>query len=276
MKRYTLTIGQLTLTNPQDVYRQIHTTFTEHPQTDLFVFPEFAAQDQVSLGDIPYLQDNPEAQKTARQWLDLVPDYAEVKALSDQTGKAVLSGSLAQENRQLYSRAYYYDPQEHQLSSYDKCHVHWTETFLRPGDVIAPVQTRFGRIGILICYDMAFIEPARVLGIQGAEVLFALSAIPMDFHWRYHHHRMTGAAIFSQYYGIAANLGYSLKAPMGGYSGVYSPEGDLVTQIKGSDYGTLSAQIDLDLVATWREKEMIRPYRKPRLYSAITAPLNEE
>jgi predicted amidohydrolase len=87
---------------------------------------------------------------------------------------------------------------------------------------------------------------------------------------------MTGAAIFNQYYVIAANLGYTLKAPMGGYSGIYSPEGDLITQIKGTDFGYISANIDLSQVKLWREKEMIDPYRKPHLYEAITAPVNNQ
>jgi predicted amidohydrolase len=83
---------------------------------------------------------------------------------------------------------------------------------------------------------------------------------------------MTGAAIFNQYYVIAANLGYTLQAPMGGYSGIYSPEGDLIAQIKGTHSGAISAQIDLGQVRLWREKEKIGPYRKPKLYGAITDP----
>ena len=63
---------------------------------------------------------------------------------------------------------------------------------------------------------------------------------------------------------------------MGGYSGVYSPEGDLVTQIKGTDFGYISARIDLGHVRLWREKEMIGPYRKPDLYKAIVAPVRQE
>jgi predicted amidohydrolase len=122
---------------------------------------------------------------------------------------------------------------------------------------------------------MAFVEPTRVLGIQGTELLFALSAIPMHFHWKYPHYRMIGAAIFNQCYVIAANLGCTLKAQMSGYSGIYSPEGDLINQIKGTEFGYISANIDLGHVKLWREKEMINPYRKPHLYKMLTAPAIE-
>jgi predicted amidohydrolase len=271
MDRFTVTVGQLVLSNPEQVYGQIRTTLVEHPETELFVFPEFATQQGVDLDAVAYLRGNTEARQTAQKWLDLVPEFCRVQDLADELDKAVVVGCIAQDENQLYSRAYFYDPRKQQLVFYDKSHVHWTEGFLRPGSTIEPIQTRFGTIGMLICYDMAFVEPTRVLGLKGAELLLALSAIPLHFHHKYPHYRMTGAAIYSQYYVIAANLGYTLQAPMGGYSGVYSPEGDRIAQIDGADFGTVSAQVDLGHVKLWREQERIDPYRKPHLYEALTA-----
>jgi predicted amidohydrolase len=271
MNRYTVTVGQLVLSTPEQVYGQIRTTLIEHPETELFVFPEFATQQGVDLDAVAYLRGKPEARQTAQKWLDLVPEFASVQKLADELGRAVVVGCIAQDKDQLYSRACFYDPQREQLAFYDKSHVHWTEEFLRPGSTIEPIQTRFGKIGMLICYDMAFVEPTRVLGLKGAQLLCALSAIPLHFHHKYPHYRMTGAAIFNQYYVIAANLGYTLQAPMGGHSGIYSPEGDRLAQIPGTEFGTISARIDLDRVKLWREQERIDPYRKPHLYEAITA-----
>jgi predicted amidohydrolase len=274
MDEFTVTIGQLALAGAQAVYNQIHKTCTENPHTDLFVFPEFATQEGIDLHAVPYLQSDAEAQETARKWLGLAPDFSAVQSLSDGLNKAVLTGCLAQENGRLLSRAYFYDPQRGQLASYDKTHVHWTEGFLRPGTRIEPVHTRFGTIGLLICYDMAFAEATRVLGVQGTEVLFALSAVPLDFHWRYGHRRMIGAAVFSQYYVIAANLGYAPDAPMGGHSGIYGPEGDVVARIDGTGFADVSAKVDLRRVRHWREKERVNPYRQPHLYEALTAPMD--
>jgi predicted amidohydrolase len=273
MERYRVTVGQLVLSNSRDVYYQINRTFDENPGSDLFVFPEFATQDNIHIKAVDYLQGNPEAKAAALKWLNLVPMYSEVKALTERSGKAILIGSIAQEERQLFSRATYYDPQDQQVFIYDKTHVHWTEEFLRPGTEIEAEQTRFGKIGTLICYDLAFVEPTRVLGIKGAELLIVPAAIPADFHWRYPHYRMIGAAIFNQYYVLAAHLGHSDGAPMGGHSAIYSPEGDRIAHIDGADYGYISAEIDLRQVTAWREKEMISPYRKPHLYQPITEPV---
>jgi predicted amidohydrolase len=275
MDKYTVTVGQLVLTDPGQVYDQINKIMVDHPETDLFVFPEFATQSNINLNRVSYLQENRAARQTALKWLSLVPDYAKVKARAGELGKAVIIGSISQQEDRLFSRAVFYDPQRQQYECYDKSHVHWTEDFLRPGETIAPFNTRFGAIGLLICYDMAFVEPTRVLGIQGTQILFALSAIPEHFHWKYPHRRMIGAAIFNQYYVIASNLGHAPQAPMGGYSGIYSPEGDLVAQIEGRDFSAISASIDLDEVKRWREKEMIDPYREPHLYQVITAPVEK-
>ncbi len=274
MDIFSVTVAQLVLSGPQAVYDQINEAFVKHPDAELFVFPEFATQHNVNLETVAYLQESSDARRAAETWLDLVPDFPDVKALADQPGKAVLIGCIAQDDEQLFSRAIFYDPKHQQLAFYDKTHVHWNEDFLRGGGKMEPIETRFGTLGILMCYDMAFAEAPRVLGIQGAEILFTLSAIPIDFHWRYAHYRMIGAAIFNQYYVVAANLGYTPEAPMGGYSSIYSPEGDLIAQIEGADVGYMSADIDLGHVRRWREREIIYPHRKPSLYRVIAAPVS--
>ena len=43
---------------------------------------------------------------------------------------------------------------------------------ITPGDAFPTFETDFGRIGMMICWDVAFPEPARALAMQGAEVIF--------------------------------------------------------------------------------------------------------
>ena len=108
MERYTVTVGQLVLSNPEQVYHQIHTTMIENPQTELFVFPEFATQHAVDLDAVAYLRDTPAACETAQKWLGLVPEFSRVRTLADELEAAVVVGCIAQDRNQLYSRAYYY------------------------------------------------------------------------------------------------------------------------------------------------------------------------
>lgn len=62
---------------------------------------------------------------------------------------------------------------------YRKLHLWGTETALfTPGDARPPiVQTPFGRLGVLICYDLEFPELPRALALRGADVL----AVPANW-----------------------------------------------------------------------------------------------
>ncbi len=46
---------------------------------------------------------------------------------------------------------------------------------LNPGDEYPVFDLDFGRIGITICYDVCFPEPARILALSGAEIIFCPS-----------------------------------------------------------------------------------------------------
>jgi len=59
-------------------------------------------------------------------------------------------------------------------------HVHpgfWEKFYFTPGDLGYSVfETRYARIGVYICYDRHFPEGARILGLNGAEIVFNPSA----------------------------------------------------------------------------------------------------
>jgi len=71
------------------------------------------------------------------------------------------------------------------LGKYRKLHIpddlenHYSELYyFKPGDLGAPVfETKFGKIGILVCWDQWYPEPARELAKQGAEIIFYPTAI---------------------------------------------------------------------------------------------------
>ncbi len=50
--------------------------------------------------------------------------------------------------------------------------------FVEPGTEVRPFDTRFGRLGLLVCEDMWHSLPATVLALGGAELLVVVSASP--------------------------------------------------------------------------------------------------
>ena len=67
------------------------------------------------------------------------------------------------------------------LGRHDKVHLPPAERFAYvPGDRFEAFDTPVGRIGMLVCYDKLFPEAARALALDGAEVICAMAAWPVD------------------------------------------------------------------------------------------------
>src|SRR5450756_790872 len=81
-----------------------------------------------------------------------------------------------------YNTAAVYDADGTYLGKYRKSHIphtsgFWEKYFFKPGNMGYPVfQTRYAKVGVYICYDRHFPEGARVLGLNGAEIVFNPSA----------------------------------------------------------------------------------------------------
>ncbi|MCP4158116.1 MAG: acyltransferase, partial [bacterium] len=68
------------------------------------------------------------------------------------------------------------------LGKYRKKHIphttgFWEKFFFRHGNMGYPVfETKYGKVGVYICYDRHFPEGARILGLKGAEIVYNPSA----------------------------------------------------------------------------------------------------
>jgi len=73
----------------------------------------------------------------------------------------------------VYNTAVLFDREGHITSTYRKTHLPPNELWqVKEGDALDVFETDFGKIGMLICYDMFFPEPARILSLLGAEIIF--------------------------------------------------------------------------------------------------------
>lgn len=69
------------------------------------------------------------------------------------------------------------------LGRYRKMHIpddplYYEKFYFTPGDLgFQSFQTRFGRIGVLICWDQWYPEAARLTALRGAEIIFYPTAI---------------------------------------------------------------------------------------------------
>ena len=129
------------------------------------------------------------AEQQAR-WYELtepVPDGPTVEhmqKLAKKYGMAMVVPVFEREMTGLYyNTAAVIDADGTYLGKYRKHHIpqvapgFWEKFYFTPGNTGYPTfQTRFARIGVYICYDRHFPEGARVLGLNGAEIVFNPSA----------------------------------------------------------------------------------------------------
>jgi predicted amidohydrolase len=99
--------------------------------------------------------------------------------LADETDVFLVLGFLERSGNQLYNTAILIDPDGDIVGRYSKTHFAQgyavNPEFYDPGEQYPVFQTPFGKVGMLICYDRQLPEPARILALKGAQVLFVPS-----------------------------------------------------------------------------------------------------
>ncbi|OBR91153.1 2-oxoglutaramate amidase [Clostridium ragsdalei P11] len=138
---------------------------------------------------------------------------------------------------------------------------------LTPGNKITIIDTKWGKIGIAICYDIRFPELIRLMALNGAKILFIPAAFNMTTgpaHWEL---LFRSRAVDNQIYiaGIspARDINYSYVAY--GHSLVVNPWGT-ITDILDEKEGILISELDLDYINDVRESLPIIKNRRKDIY----------
>jgi predicted amidohydrolase len=131
-------------------------------------------------------------------------------------------------------------------------------------------DTPYGRIGILICYDMNFPEPARILALKGAKLIFAPCA------WRVQDidvwQLVTAARANENTVYLAAVNAWqeSENLHLFGQSRILTPRGQVMAQANEKGTVILLQELDLGLVDEYRRELPYLSHRNPGTYSAVS------
>ena len=172
------------------------------------------------------------------------------------------------------------------LGTYRKIHIphdpfFYEQSYFEPGDLGFQIfETRHLRFAVLICYDQWFPEAARIVALQGAEVIFYPTAIgyladdPLSFgEWLSAWETIQrGHAIANSIHVAAVNrVGKEGNTKFWGSSFVSSPFGKILKKA-GDGEEVLIAEIDLSQNTRIREGWRFMKNRRPAVYSSITSP----
>jgi N-carbamoylputrescine amidase len=112
------------------------------------------------------------------------PTTKALQAKAKQLGIVIVGSLFEKRARGLYhNTAVVIDADGSLLGSYRKMHIpddprFYEKFYFTPGDLgFKAFDTRFGRIGTLICWDQWYPEAARLTAMQGADILFYPTAI---------------------------------------------------------------------------------------------------
>jgi len=85
----------------------------------------------------------------------------------------LVAGILERVGRVVYNTALLIDRGGEVVGTYRKTHLprEEVEAGLTPGDSYPVFRTDFGTVGLMICWDLQFPEPARALALRGAEII---------------------------------------------------------------------------------------------------------
>jgi NAD+ synthase (glutamine-hydrolysing) len=126
--------------------------------------------------------------------------------------------------------------------------------FFAWGDAVQAFDTRFGRLGILICEDFWHASPPYLLWLDGAEMLLFTSASPgrgltaepqlESARWVEHINRAY-ASLFTTFVVHANRVGYEDGLNFWGGSTAFDPNGELIVKAPYHQEALTLAEIDL-------------------------------
>jgi predicted amidohydrolase len=153
------------------------------------------------------------------------------------------------------------------------------EAALTPGDgfPVSDLNTSQGdvKIGFMICYDREFPESARILMLNGAELILTPNACTLDEHRLSQFktrafENMVGVAMTN--YAQPQNNGHSLAIDAVAYPIPDGEPRDTVIIEAGGSEDVYLAPFDMDSIRAYRKRETWgNAYRRPRLYKVLSS-----
>lgn len=207
------------------------------------------------------------------------PVWQQLSEYAKQYGIYLIGGSMPEKDAEgkVYNTSYIFDRQGKQIGKHRKVHlfdidVTGGQTFkesdtLTAGDHDTVFDTEFGRMGVMLCFDIRFPELARMMVNDGAKAIFVPAAFNMTTgpaHWEL---SFRTRALDNQIYmiGCAPMRDESAGYISWGHSIVTDPWGRVIDMMDEKE-GVLLTELDLDYEEQVREELPLLKSRRKDMY----------
>ena len=143
--------------------------------------------------------------------------------------------------------------------------------FFDEGETLPVFDTKFGKIGIIICYDLFFPELCKAYSLQGADIIICISASPSTTRY-YFETLLPARTIENTTFMIYVNLvGTQEDLVLWGGSQIYSPLGKLLAKAPYFKENVTTCEIDLKQLKLARANRPVIRDIRPDIYHDLYA-----
>ena len=195
------------------------------------------------------------------------PVWQQLSAYAKQYGIYLIGGSMPEKDAEgnVYNTSYVFDREGKQIGKHRKVHlfdidVKGGQTFkesdtLTAGDRDTVFDTEFGKMGVMLCFDIRFPELSRMMVNDGAKVIFVPAAFNMTTgpaHWEL---SFRTRALDNQIYMVGCAPARDMAAGYisWGHSIVTNPWGRVIDMLDEKE-GVLLVELDMDYEELVREE----------------------
>jgi predicted amidohydrolase len=141
--------------------------------------------------------------------------------------------------------------------------------FFDQGEELPVFTTTFGKIGLLICYDLNFPELAKALSLQGADLLICISASPSTTR-KYFETLLPARALENTVFFTYVNLaGNQEDLVYWAGSQVYDPVGNLLIKAPYFKESIITCDIALNQLESARARRPVLRDIRPEIYQDL-------
>jgi predicted amidohydrolase len=180
------------------------------------------------------------------------PTTEKLGELARQLNSYIVAGLYERVSPAVYNTAVLIDRRGKLVGRYRKTHLpreEW-EAGLTPGDSYPVFETDFGKVGLMVCWDVQFPEPWRALGLQGAELIL----LPI---WGGSETLLRARAIENHAFVVSSS--YDMK------SCVVAPDGEILTEATvASPVATADVHLDRKIYQRWIGDMSTRTWKERR------------
>lgn len=246
----------------QDVLRR-------HREADLLVFPEafltgYCATTVEEANRIALARDN--------EWIDSIQETV------DEVDTLAVVGAVTADRTRLFNSAYLLQPGL-PAQIYDKTHLPelGVDKHVCVGRSLPVFDTKLGRIGVLVCFDLRVPEAARTLALKGAELIVLPTNWPVGAHAGPNFMAAARAGENRVFVATCNRVGSENGFEFIGQSGIYDVTGKTLAKASETSEEVIEADVDLSIARS--KRNVVRPgefetevfaTRQPDLYSVIT------